>query len=96
MRLGCDLKGLFPYLVTMSCFMGKFTSLPGVRCDRYPDVDQTFNVSSIALTQLPRVILRFDSIQSEGNVAAADQFFLSHCHADHMKGIDTLAMFLRY
>jgi len=70
-RLGCDLKGLFPYLVTMSCFMGKFTSLPGVRCDR------------------------FDSIQSEGNVAAADQFFLSHCHADHMKGIDTLAMFLR-
>ena len=56
----------------------------------------TFNASSIALTQLPRVILRFDSIQSEGNVAAADQFFLSHCHADHMKGIDTLAMFLRY
>jgi len=26
---------------------------------------------------------------------AADQFFLSHCHTDHMVGIDTLAMFLR-
>jgi len=55
----------------MSCFTGNFTSLPGVRCDR------------------------FDSIKSEGRVVAADQFFLSHCHTDHMVGIDTLAMFLR-
>jgi len=55
----------------MSCFTGSFTSLPGVRCDR------------------------FDSIKSEGRVVAADQFFLSHCHTDHMVGIDTLAMFLR-
>ena len=53
-------------------------------------------VDCLAITQRLWVILRFDSIQSEGNVAAADQFFLSHCHADHMKGIDTLAMFLRY
>ena len=42
------------------------------------------------------LVVRFDSIKSEGRVVAADQFFLSHCHTDHMVGIDTLAMFLRF
>ena len=44
----------------MTCFSGCFSSLPGVRCDR------------------------FNSLKSEGSLVAADQFFLSHVHCDHM------------
>ena len=28
--------------------------------------------------------VRFDSLKSEANVVAADQFFLSHAHCDHL------------
>merc|ERR1719232_1680044 len=55
----------------MSCFSGCFTSLPGVRCDR------------------------FDSIKSDGNIVAADQFFLSHVDCDNRIGLDTLALFCK-
>ena len=40
----------------MSSFPGTFPALPGIRCDRFEEVE------------------------------GAEQFFLSHCHMDHMKG----------
>jgi len=52
-------------------FIGSFTSLPGIRCDR------------------------FDNLKAKNGSAAGDQFFLSHCHTDHMQGFDALAIFLK-
>ena len=43
----------------MSLFSGIFPLLPGIKCDR------------------------FDELEVEPKV---EQFFLSHCHEDHMKG----------
>jgi len=69
----------------MSCFSGTFISLPGVRCDRFDNLNGYGNRN------------KFDSpIIGDGvKTAPADQFFLSHCHSDHMVGLDTLGAFLR-
>jgi len=38
---------------------------------------------------------RFEKFGGEGGMTAADQFFLSHCHTDHMVGLDELGRYLR-
>merc|ERR1712106_1136964 len=38
---------------------------------------------------------RFDGLAGDGSTEVAQQFFLSHCHSDHMVGLDTLGAFLR-
>jgi len=55
----------------MSCFSGRFFSLPGLRCDR------------------------FDCLDGEGSTVPAHQLFLSHCHTDHMVGLEDVGSFLK-
>merc|ERR1719228_3010697 len=54
----------------MSCFSGRFLSLPGLRCDR------------------------FDCLDGEGSTVPAHQLFLTHCHTDHMVGLEDVGSFL--
>ena len=78
----------------MSCFSGCFTSLPGVRCDRWAWRPKSTNYRRRNLltrfANIPGIILyfsRFDCIKSEGNIVAADQFFLSHVDCDNRVSI---------
>ena len=43
--------------------------------------------ASVRFSLLP---VRFNSLKSEGSVVAADQFFLSHVHCDHLVSNPTL------
>jgi len=38
---------------------------------------------------------RFERFEGGGGLTTAEQFFLSHCHTDHMKGLSELAGYLR-
>ena len=68
-----------------SCFSGCFSSLPGVRCDRWAGQGAG---GQVVITVCACV--RFDSIKSEGSTVAADQFFLSHADCDNRVSVQTV------
>ena len=67
----------------MSSFPGFFPSLPGIRCDRFSE------------TRLgPQVEGTGAGSDQERSNERGEQFFLSHCHEDHMKGLRHLGAYL--
>ena len=68
----------------MSSFPGYFPSLPGIRCDRFTETRLGPQLEGAGGTV---------SDQERTNWRG-EQFFLSHCHEDHMMGLRHLGHYL--